>query len=212
MINRQHMVNAIRDTTFVFPVSLRIDSVAPRAGRASGGQTLTLTGSFTGLSSVMIGGTTATVTSSSATQITVTTPQHGVGAVNIDLVPTSGDMYTKPNAFAYLPTMFTDNTLVMGGTTVKALHVTELRQAVDALRAVAGLQPASWTDLVLMPFATSIKAAHITELRARLEEAATSPTFGFALMTYTEPSLSAGSIIKRIHIEELRQRIRTIAG
>ena len=191
--------------------TLVINTVAPAAGRTAGGQQITLTGTFTNLSSVMIGGVAATINSSSATQVVVTTPAHATGAVQIDLFPTSGASYTKPNAFAYLPTVFTDNTLVAGVTTAKAPHITELRQAVDAMRAVAGLQPAPWTDPVLTPFATSIKAAHITELRIFLEDAAS--RLGYTVgPSYTDPSLSAGTPIKRVHIEELRQRVRSIAG
>jgi hypothetical protein len=106
--------------------------------------------------------------------------------------------------------VFTDDTLMAGATIVKAQHLVELRQAVDALRAVARLAPAQWTDAA--PLGLTIKAAHIMELRARLEEAATSPTFGFTPTTYTDPTLGTSMPIKRIHIEELRQRIRSIAG
>jgi Subtilase family/IPT/TIG domain len=190
--------------------SLRIDTVSPPARRTSGGQQLTLIGAFTGLASAKLGGVAASIVSSSATQLVLTTPAHAVGAVNVDLIPTSGGAYTKTNAFAYLPTVFTDDTLVVGVTKAKAQHIIELRQAVDALRVVAGLQAAQWTDATLMPNSTKIKAAHITELRARLEEAAVA--LGFTQMNYTDPNLGVGSVIKRIHIEELRQRIRNIVG
>jgi hypothetical protein len=43
-----------------------------------------------------------------------------------------------------------------------------------------------------------------------LEEAAWQ--LGYAPQLYTDPSLTSGFFIKRVHIEELRQRIRTIAG
>src|SRR5262249_21280011 len=135
---------------------------------------------------------------------------HAAGAVNIDLTPTSGSPYTKTNAFAYLPTTFTDNTLAPGVTTAKAQHIIELRPAVDALRAVAGLGPAPWTDSTLLPFNTSIKAVHILELRTYLEDAVA--RLGYSAGTYTDPALSSGFLIKRVHIEELRQRIRAIAG
>ena len=97
-----------------------------------------------------------------------------------------------------------------GVTTAKAQHIIELRQAVDVLRAVAGLAPATWTDPTLTPTSTRIRAGHITELRSFLEDAAT--RLGYPAGIYTDPSLGAGSVIKRIHIEDLRQRIRTIAG
>jgi hypothetical protein len=130
--------------------------------------------------------------------------------VDINLVPTSGSAYTKSNAFAYLPTIFTDDTLVPGVTTAKAQHIIELRQAIDAMRAVAGLQPAPWTDATLLPTTTVIKAVYIQELRTYLDDAMT--RLGYTTQPYTDPSLTMSYVIKRVHIEELRQRIRAIAG
>jgi hypothetical protein len=110
---------------------------------------------FARLSTVMMGGLSApwffTNGSGDTTAITVSTPAHAVGAVRIDLTPTSGAGSSKANAFAYLPTLFTDDTIAVGQTTAKAQHIIELRQAVDALRAVSGLGPAPWTDPVLSP-------------------------------------------------------------
>jgi len=48
------------------------------------------------------------------------------------------------------------------------------------------------------------------ELRRFLDDAAT--RLAFSTSPYTDPGLTSGFVIKRIHIEELRQRIRTIAG
>lgn len=190
---------------------LRIDNVAPKAGRAAGGQTITLTGAFAGLSTVTIGGTAVSWSYTSGTSaIAFTSPAHAVGAVDIVLTPTSGSALTRTNAFAYLPTVFTDDTLVAGVTTAKAQHITELRQAVDALRAVAGQGTASWTDFLLLSFASPIKAVHIMELRTYLNSAA--GILGYSTASYTDPSLTASFQIKRLHIEELRQRIRAIAG
>lgn len=190
---------------------LNINSVVPQAGRTSGGQQVKLNGSFANLSAVMMGGVSASWSYTNGTsEITVTTPAHAVGAVNIDLVPTSGNTYSKNNAFAYLPTVFTDNTLVAGATMAKAQHIIELRHAVDALRAVAKLQPAQWTDTTLVPNNTMIKAVHILELRMYLDDTMTQ--LGITPQPYTDSSLSSGDVLKRIHIEELRQRIRAIAG
>jgi hypothetical protein len=191
--------------------TLRIDNVLPPAGRTTGGQQVKLVGEFAGLSTVTIGGVSASWSYTNGTsEITVTTPAHAVGAVDINLVPTSGSAYTKSNAFAYLPTIFTDDTLVPGVTTAKAQHIIELRQAIDAMRAVAGLQPASWTDATLVPTTTVIKAVYIQELRTYLDDAAT--RLGYTTQPYTDPSLTMSYVIKRVHIEELRQRIRAIAG
>ncbi|MEK6337374.1 MAG: choice-of-anchor Q domain-containing protein [Acidobacteriota bacterium] len=194
--------------------SLRIDTVSPPAGRTSGGQQIILTGAFAALSTVTMGGTSATWVYTNGggdtSSITVTTPAHAVGAVQIDLTPTAGSPYSKANAFAYLPTVFTDDTITVGVTTAKAQHIIELRQAVDAMRAVAGLSPAPWTDATLNPGSSIIKAIHIQELRTYLDDAATQ--LGYSTSPYTDPALTTGYVIKRIHIEELRQRIRVIAG
>lgn len=188
-----------------------IDSVMPQAGHTSGGQQIILVGSFANLSVVNLGGTSASWSYTNGTsEITVTTPPHAVGAVGIDLVPISGSTYSKSNAFAYLPTVFSDDTILAGQTTAKAQHIIELRQAVDALRAVAGLSPAPWTDPALTPFSAIIKAIHILEFRSYLDDALT--RLGYSTASYTDASLSSGFTVKRMHIEELRQRIRTIAG
>ena len=194
------------------PPALRIDAVLPPAGRTAGGQQVRLTGSFAGLSTVLMGGGSASWSYTNGTsEITVTTPAHAAGAVQIDLTPTTGNTYTKPNAFAYLPSVFTDDLLIIGVTPARAQHVTELRQAVDTMRAVAGLGPVQWTDPILMPFGTAIRWMHIQELRTYLDDA--TGRLGYpAGPAYSDPTLSAGSVIKRIHIEELRQRIRAIAG
>src|SRR6266542_1312990 len=195
------------------PTPLRIDNVMSPAGRTSGGQQIILTGSFAGLSTMTMGGASASFVytngSNDTTKITVTTPPHAVGAVDIVLTPTSGSMLTKTNAFAYLPTVFTEDTIMVGQTTAKAQHILELRQAVDAMRAVAGLSGAPWNDPALAA-GNTIRAVHITDLRTFLDDAAT--RLGFSTSPYTDPGLTTGFVIKRIHIEELRQRIRTIAG
>jgi glucose/arabinose dehydrogenase len=190
----------------------RIDSISPPAGRTSGEQQIRLTGLFANLSTVMMGGTSASWSYTNlgdTSAITVTTPAHSAGAVQIDLTPTSGSVYSKANAFAYLPTVFTDDTIMIGQTTAKSQHVIELRQAVDALRAVAGLSPALWTDPALTA-GNTIKAVHILELRTLLDDVAT--RLGYATSAYADPGLTTGYVIKRIHLEDLRQRIRTIAG
>src|SRR5207302_8237522 len=148
-------------------------AVSPPAGRTSGGQPIILTGAFAGLSTMTMGGVYAawvyTNGAGDTSAITVTTPAHAVGAVQVDLTPTSGSSYSKANAFAYLPTVFTDNTLVVGSTTAKAQHIIELRQAVDAMRAVAGLAGAPWTDSGLT-VGNTIRAVHIADLRTYLND------------------------------------------
>lgn len=191
--------------------AMALGGVSPRTGRASGGQQIKLSGSFAGLSAVVVGGTSAAWSYSNGFgEVTVTTPPHAVGAVAIELISSAGTTLKRENAFAYLPTTFTDDPLVAGVTEAKAQHVLELRAAVDALRAVAGLAAAPWSDATLPPRSAVIKVVHIDELRRYLEEAAA--RLGHAAAVYTDPSLSAGFFVKRIHVEELRHRIRTLAG
>jgi subtilisin family serine protease/subtilisin-like proprotein convertase family protein len=202
-----------RQTFTCCTLALAINNVIQPAGRAEGAQQIKLAGSFANLSSVTMGGNSATWFytngASDTSMITVITPSHAVGAVDIVLTPLSGISYTKPNAFAYLPTSFTDDPLVAGVTTAKAQHIIELRQAVDALRAVAGLGAAPWTDPTLSPTNTLINAVHILELRTNLESVAA--LLGHPVVTYTDPTLT-NVVIKLVHMEELRQRIRDIAG
>jgi hypothetical protein len=65
-------------------------------------------------------------------------------------------------------------------------------------------------DPVLTPNVSPIKASHIQELRSYLDDVMT--RLGFTPQPYTDPGLTTGYQIRRVHIEELRQRIRTIAG
>ena len=66
---------------------------------------------------------------------------------------------------------FTDHPIVPGVTSVRAVHFTELRTRVDALRAGAGLAPYPWTDRVLVAGVTPVRLVHLTELRAALTDA-----------------------------------------
>src|ERR1051325_11466592 len=125
--------------------------------------------------------------------------------------------FYKPNAATILlvvsvlvaPTVsaqtFTDDPIVPGVTTIKSIHVTELRAAVDALRVQGGLQPSSWTDPTLNSGVTIVRAVHITELRARLNEALVA--IGYSTQPYTDPSLASGFTVNAVHIAELRSRV-----
>jgi hypothetical protein len=94
---------------------------------------------------------------------------------------------------------FTDDPLVTGVTPIKAIHLTEVRDAVNSLRAQAGLTAATWTDPT--PAGSLIRAVHITELRSALTPVLA--TIG-TTATYTDPLLAAGMVVKAVHIQELR--------
>ncbi len=111
---------------------------------------------------------------------------------------------TSPNSAADLATtvVFTNDPLT-SGTTVKAVHLAELRTAVDAVRNLAGLPPGSYTDAAVK--GTTIKAVHLTELRSALDAARAA--LGLSANTYTDATLS-GVRVKAVHVQELRAGVR----
>jgi M6 family metalloprotease-like protein len=66
----------------------------------------------------------------------------------------------------------------------------------------AAIVTIGFTDNTLVAGASEMKAVHLTELRSRVD--ALLQRFGRPAMTWTDPSLSSGSLIKATHIAELR--------
>jgi hypothetical protein len=121
-----------------------------------------------------------------------------------------GDVYANgsANAFWTFTTgngSFTDDPLVPQSTPIKAVHITELRSRIDALRIGHGLAAFNWTDGTVTAGATMVRLQHIIDLRTAL--AAVYTALGRTPPTYTEPLLSAGMFVKAIHISELRAAV-----
>jgi hypothetical protein len=92
--------------TFTFdaaPAAPTITALAPDHGPVTGGTVVTVTGTgFTGATGVTFDGTSGTVfTEDSDTQITVTSPAHPAGTVNVVVQSPNGD--STPGAFTYNP-------------------------------------------------------------------------------------------------------------
>ncbi len=106
---------------------------------------------------------------------------------------------------------FTDSTLIVHATSVKRVHITELRTRIDALRLkYGGLAAYTYaTDPTITAGSTRIKAQHIAELRAALEPAYVNAT-GTPATYVTDASLAAGVTIKAAHISELRNLVLSI--
>lgn len=98
--------------------------------------------------------------------------------------------------------IFTDGPL-MAGVVVKAVHLSQLRTAVNAVRELAGLPAFSFTDPAIA--GTTIKAVHLTELRAAISAARGGlglPTGGF---TDSSPD---GVPVRALHFQQLRNRVQ----
>src|SRR5437867_3556149 len=101
---------------------------------------------------------------------------------------------------------FTDDPLVAQTTPVKALHITEVRAAIDSARVARGLAAFAWTDPTLTAGSTLVKAVHLTELRIALNEAYQAASL--PLPTYTDSSVVGGAtVVKAVHLTELRTAV-----
>jgi metallopeptidase family M12-like protein len=102
--------------------------------------------------------------------------------------------------------IFTDDPLVAGTTTIQAVHLTQLRTAVDAVRTLATLSAGSYTDPTITPGTTTIKAAHITDLRTALDAARSGLTL--SAVSYGESIVANTTTIKASHLTELRNGVK----
>lgn len=100
-----------------------------------------------------------------------------------------------------------DETITQGFTTVKAIHITQLRQAIDAMRLAVGLAAAPWVDSPLVAHQVEFKKVHIDQLRSNLNSAG--GQLSFPAPTYTDPTITADStVVKADHIRELRRLVK----
>lgn len=123
-----------------------------------------------------------------------TTPQREYGYRNGQLLVTA----TNTPGWGSAPVIH-DNPLVIGQTTVQALHITELRSGINALRSHLNLPAYSWqTSATTNDWIT---ASPILEMRTALDQALGPPANGYSL------GLSQNQFIKAVHIQELRDRV-----
>ncbi|HKO54826.1 MAG TPA: FG-GAP-like repeat-containing protein [Thermoanaerobaculia bacterium] len=96
---------------------------------------------------------------------------------------------------------FTDETLTPATTVVKLVHLTELRGAVNAARAVLGMGPISWGE----PSPTLINAGPWGELRSAVD--GVRGALGLPAASFTD-AMSAGLLIRGVHVAEVRSALR----
>ena len=111
----------------------------------------------------------------------------------------SGGAVSGPSVADLATTYFFADSPAVAGLTVKALHHTELRTAVDAVRTAAGLAAGSYTNVVAA--GSLIRAVDTSELRANLDAARS--LLGVPGLAYTD-SVLGGATVKAVHIQELR--------
>ncbi len=96
-----------------------------------------------------------------------------------------------------------------GTVVIKAVHVLELRTAIDNLRAVNGLGAYGWTDPTLIPTSTVAKRIHFLDLRTALSPVCAA--FPGKCTAYSDATITAGQTpIKAAHLNELRANVRAL--
>ena len=105
-------------------------------------------------------------------RLTLTAVGPGAAEIRVTATDYGGLSATQPfTVTVSLSPPFTDDPIRPGVTPVKALHFTELRTRIDALRRQAGLERFPWTDPVLTGGVTPVRLVHLLELRTALAEA-----------------------------------------
>ncbi len=118
--------------------------------------------------------------------------------------------------FSVVNTNFTDPVLVRNVTSVKAIHITQIREAINNVEAYYGITKTDWSD-TLIPRVTAIKASHVIELRTAIDAIkAYVNSFDVAnsindipRYSWTDPYLT-NQTIKVEHIQEIRDSILTL--
>jgi len=128
-----------------------------------------------------------------------TTVTNGVSYLYRVRTVDSGSPSDPSNVDVATAITFTDDPAT-AGVIAKAVHLTEMRSAVDAVRQLAGLAPATWTP------GTTIAAVHVTELRSALSTALT--TLGFPAPTFTDTITGGVTIVKAVHAQEIRDAVK----
>lgn len=149
-------------------------------------------------SGVLVGSTTPPIQSFSDLGVPASSAfVYTVRAVrsNTSSNPSNGDLATT--------LVFTD-VLIAGQTIIKAVHVTQLQTAINAVRAAAGLAPQSFPSIT--PGVTVVGAIYFESLRTALAPARAA--LGLSGTTYSRAPLVPGMIILASDLNETREAVR----
>lgn len=147
--------------------------------------------------------TVITACSSAATSCTDSTAAAGSAYLYKVRAGTTGTFSVPDLATTVI---FTDPTLTATVSTIRAVHFTELRTAVDAVRTLAALGAGVYTDPTLDSTVT-VKRLHVIDLRTALDAARSALTLSAA--SYTDPTITANvTTIQKAHIDDLRNAVK----
>ena len=145
----------------------------------------------------------------SGSRVTVTPVSDGTATVRVTATDPGGlsAAQTFTVTVGSRATMsFTDHPLVSGVTPIRAVHFTELRERIDALRAAVGLARFGWTDPVITANVTPVKLVHLLELRSAL--GAAYAVAGRPVPPWTDTAPTGGATpIRAAHLMELRAAV-----
>ena len=140
-------------------------------------------------------------------------PAAGLGPHDVTVEVTDGTLSAAASArvVVYAVSGFEDDSLRPGRSVIKAVHVTELRARIDALRLQLSLTAVVWTDPVLRPGITPVRAAHMTDLRAALSEVYDAVGSAGPIFTNTISSATP-TLIRAVDLTELRAAVLALEG
>ena len=172
-----------------------VAEVVPVAGAFRHASTYRASSSAPGVATVIMSGS----------SVTVTPVAPGVTTVTVTATGADNSVATQRFRATVLPaTTFSDR--LVAETPPRAIHFLELRTRIATLREHRGLPPVRWTDPVLTVGITPVKRVHLTELRDALDGAYDAA--GQTRPTYTDSIVTAGmTAIKAVHVTELRNAI-----
>jgi hypothetical protein len=101
--------------------------------------------------------------------------------------------------------IFTDDPFVVQSTPIKAVHLTQLRTAVQAVHTLAGLGAITITDTTINN-TVKVKAVHVTELRTALDAARSS--LMLTALSYTNTLTATTTVVKAVDFQELRNGVK----
>lgn len=144
--------------------------------------------------------TSAGTTSDQFFDITTGVSANAAYLVKVRAIASGGAQSAYSSADLASTFIFTDDPLQAGVTTAKSVHWTELRTAINAVRQVAGLTPATWAANVAV--GQVITKQSVEELRTALDAARSA--LALSTLTYTDFPLTTTTPIRAIHLGQLR--------